>query len=237
MVVQEYNNGANAYLFVSYVLGANPASTTTLTGAQGGMVVRYGLQLPGGALTPQFWGAAPDVIASGFPTQPGNIGGGAVGPAGLFVSHSDNDSSYKSYLGNGRLFISNLLNNSVDSVPLATSCFTRPGANPLCTLQTVAWGGLLNQPIGIAQSPYGTIVGANGGIGTLFEIAPTPGANIQLADQLVDNTPSANPPGAGTLFNVLFHPNVPNTLFFNDDGQNTYNTLKPANAFSGRKML
>ena len=106
--------------------------------------------------------------------------------------------------------------------------YLQTGATPQCSLNPVAWGGLINGPIGITISPFSTIVGANGGIGTLFEVSPSKGANIQLASLLVDNTNDSPTMivGNGNLFNVAFL-SVSNgfSLIFNDDGSNTYNKL------------
>ena len=233
MALQESPDGSNANLYVSYVLGTCPACNDTQTGANGGMVVRYQLQVPGNSIPPNFWGNSPDVIASGFPTRPGMITGGVVGPTGLLVGHKNGNYPHQLH---DRLFIADNLGSAISVIHGPGGCFTRPGFTPQCNLTMVAVGGLINGPIGLAQSPLGTIVGANGNMGTLFEIAPTPGANLQLAVQLVDNV-NAPAVGAGTLFNVMFHPARPNVLVFNDDNFNTYNTLTVPSGPTGRKMM
>lgn len=241
MAVQEYNKGTNANLFVSYVLGNDFANANQINA---GMVVRYGLQLPGGGFTEKFWNGAPDIIASGFPTQPANIAMGKVGPAGLLVG-GDPD-GYKSYSkkyvsgwDNTPLFIANTLGNSVHVVSQANQCFPAGQGTPTCTLQNVANDGVVNGPIGLCASPQGTIIGANGNIGTLFEIAPLVGKNMQLADQFVDN--GADGTGAGDLFNCVFLAGKKqNTLYFNDDGSNTFMTLSSSGGHSShhsRKLM
>ncbi len=238
MAVSEFNGGSNAYLYVSYVLGTCPACTFTLSGAQGGKVVRYQLQVPGGPFSSSFWGGAPDVIASGFPTQPGNICGGHVGPTGLLLTQGNG--AYPGQLED-RLFIANKLNNSVGVLQGPGACSTLAGATPQCSTQTVAWGGFLNGPVGLTQSSFGTIVGANRAVGTVFEIAPTVDANVQLAAAKAtacDPMAPGWPPGANSLFNVMYHPLSPSTLVFTDECFNTLNTLTIARPPSlGRKFL
>ena len=81
-------------------------------------------------------------------------------------------------------------------------------------------GGTLNAPLGMTVAPNGHIITANGNDGFATETTPH---GHQIASKLLDNT-GGPPPGVGTLFGVLFDPEV--GLIFVVDGSNTLNALQ-----------
>lgn len=96
-----------------------------------------------------------------------------------------------------------------------------------CTRDTLASGGILNLPIGLMKTPppYNNIMGANGGTGDLWEVAPDT-TNTQVTHRLVDNTIDApgNFPGAGNLFSLA--PSMDgNCVLFGNDNLNALQTL------------
>ena len=113
------------------------------------------------------------------------------------------------------LYVADTLNNRIAVIhdPFKRSA---PSVNG----KTLTTGGTLNAPLGLTVAPNGHIITVNGNDGFATEITPD---GHQIASRLLDDT-GGPPPGVGTLFGVLFDPEV--GLIFVDDGSNTLNTLQ-----------
>lgn len=156
------------------------------------------------------------VVGAGFSqrTDPAAL---VIGPTGLglspacrggedeCLSHSRGDEPV--------LYVADSLNNRVVVI---TEPLTR--ARPSGTGVVLSSGGRLNDPLGLTVAPNGHILVVNGNDGFITEITAH---GAQIASKLIDN--SGNPPGAGTLFGVIFDPE--NGVVFVDDGTNTLNVL------------
>jgi hypothetical protein len=81
----------------------------------------------------------------------------------------------------------------------------------------VSVNGALNDPLGLAITPEGHIITANGGDGNLVETTP---AGSQIAVKTVQ---TAN--GAGSLFGIAIVPGG-HGVYFVDDGDNTLKVLE-----------
>ena len=162
------------------------------------------------------------VIGAGFAarTDPNAL---VIGPTGVGLSpncghrEDSEDSDCRSSFDEDEpvLYVADSLNNriAVISDPLTRSTPSWKG-------QTLTVGGSLNDPLGLTVAPDGHIITVNGNDGLATEITPH---GAQIAKKLLDNT-GGPPPGAGTLFGVLFDPEV--GLVFVDDGSNTLNVLQ-----------
>jgi hypothetical protein len=143
-----------------------------------------------------------------------------IGPTGVGLSpscHDGEDSDCRSSFGEDEsvLYVADSVNNRIAVI---TDPFTR--SSPSWNGRTLTMGGSLNDPLGLTVAPDGHIITVNGNDGLATEITPH---GAQIAKKLLDNT-GGPPPGAGTLFGVLFDPEV--GLVFVDDGSNTLNVLQ-----------
>ena len=143
-----------------------------------------------------------------------------IGPTGVGLSpscHHGEDSDCRSSFGEDEsvLYVADSVNNRIAVI---TDPFTR--STPSWNGRTLTMGGGLNDPLGLTVAPDGHIITVNGNDGFATEITPH---GAQIAKKLLDNT-GGPPPGAGTLFGVLFDPEV--GLVFVDDGSNTLNVLQ-----------
>ncbi len=140
------------------------------------------------------------VIGAGFPerTDPAAL---VIGPTGVGLSHT------------GSLFVADTLSNRIAAIPDALSRMTSAG-----TGDTVAVGGSLNGPLGLALAPNGDILVTNGGDGNLVETTP---AGKEVAVENIDATAT----GAGTLFGLSVSP-FRKVIYFVNDGNNTLNVLQ-----------
>jgi hypothetical protein len=143
-----------------------------------------------------------------------------IGPTGVGLSpscHHGEDSDCRSSFGEDEsvLYVADSVNNRIAVI---TDPFTR--STPSWNGRTLTMGGSLNDPLGLTVAPDGHIITVNGNDGFATEITPH---GAQIAKKLLDNT-GGPPPGAGTLFGVLFDPEV--GLVFVDDGSNTLNVLQ-----------
>jgi hypothetical protein len=143
---------------------------------------------------------ASTIIGSGFAerTDPAAL---VIGPTGVVL---DGDADV--------LYVNDSLNNRIAAISNPLSRKTSAGAGI-----TLTHGGSLNDPLGLARTPSGHLIAANGDDGNLVEVTPF---GQQVAKKLVDNT--GTPPGAGTLFGLLA---LSNGVYFVDDGSNTLNLL------------
>lgn len=184
--------GSNATLFVTNVLNGTVASGETPT--NGGTVVRIRLHV-GKHHPPAV--TAMDVIANGFPerTDPAAL---VIGPTGVGLGDD------------GTLYVADTQGNRIAAVPDA-----RDRQTPLeGGGTTIATGGYLNNPLGLAVTPNGDVLTANANDGNLVETTPI-GAEFQPLDTGA---------GGGGLFGLTVAPQRQG-VFFVDDANNTLGLL------------
>lgn len=190
------DGGRLAVLFVTNVLNGTVAANGSVV--HRGTVLRLLLAVPPGR-APQLLNSA--VIADGFAerTDPAAL---VIGPTGVAF---DDDA--------GILYVADTLSNRIAAIPDALFRLS-----PSHEGFTVSSGGDLNNPLGLALTPDGEIIAANGGDGNLVEMNRFTGR--QIGEVLVDD--SGNPPGAGALFGVFA---TNHAVYFVDDATNTFNLL------------
>jgi sugar lactone lactonase YvrE len=190
------DDGDEASLFVSNVLNGDVTAGAPHR-VNAGTVIRIDLQVPyPGAGTPQR--AATTVIGSGF-GQTADPAALVIGPTGLALGWD------------GTLYVADTLDNRIAAIADAGARRSSAG-----TGVTVAQGGNLNSPLGLATAPNGDLLSANAGDGNLVETTPE---GIQSAVRTVDSAT-----GAGSLFGLA--PSVRGrTLYFVDDGDNTLKAM------------
>ncbi|HEX3693696.1 MAG TPA: hypothetical protein VHU13_10160 [Solirubrobacteraceae bacterium] len=153
------SDGNRATLFVTNVLNRTVASGETPT--DGGTVVRIGLEVdrPGAPHVTSM-----SVIATGFfeRTDPAAL---VIGPTGLGLG------------SDGRLYVADTLQSRIAAIPDALHRQSAAGSGGI----TVAKGGYLNSPLGLAIAPNGDVLTTNGGDGNLVETTPV-GAEFQPFD-------------------------------------------------------
>jgi hypothetical protein len=188
------SQGFSTTLFVTQVLNGTVASGETPT--DGGTVVRIRLQ---SGFDPR---RAPrvssmTVIAGGFPerTDPAAL---VIGPTGVGLGEE------------GTLYVADTLDSRIAAVPGALFRQTSQEEAGI----TVAAGGYLASPLGLAMAPNGDILTANGANGDLVETTPV-GAEFQPLDTGA---------GEGGLFGLAVTPDGRGVLFVND-AQNTLELL------------
>jgi hypothetical protein len=188
--------GTGAILFVTNVLNGTVTANGGLVSQ--GSVLRIALSIPMGG-TPT--AGSFTTIASTFDehTDPAAL---VVGPTGLALS------------ANGTLFVADTVQNRIAKISNAVFCTSD------CTVETVAQGRALKQPLGLAIAPNGNILTVNGADGLLVETTP---AGQQTGARFVDVSHSRN--GAGTLFGLAVVPDG-SGVYFVDDGNNTLNVLR-----------
>jgi sugar lactone lactonase YvrE len=189
--------GAVADLFVSNVLtgisGGQPASTTR------GNVVRLTLNLTGAE--PRV--VASTVVATGISvhTDPAAL---VVGPTGLALGRD------------GTLFVADTANSRIARVPFAV--FRHRPVDAGSGAATVSADPHLNGPLGLALTPGGDLLAANGGDNNLVELTQH-GRFVA-----VRNLDRADPPG-GALFGLAVTA-YPRQVYFVNDDTNTLNVLR-----------
>jgi hypothetical protein len=204
----------DAALFVTNVLNGTVAAGGSIV--KQGTVVRVNLQVSVNSMPVL---ESLTVVGSGFAerTDPAAL---VIGPTGVGLSphcrHSDEDDCF-TLTGEDEpvLYVADSLNNRV---ALITDPLTRATAS--VNGVTLSSGGSLNDPLGLTVAPDGHIIVVNGNDGFATEITPH---GQQIAKKLLDNT-GGPPPGAGTLFGVVFDAEL--GLVFVDDGTNTLNVLQ-----------
>lgn len=187
--------GSSAVLFISNVLNG--------TVAGGGAVVSQGsvLRIVLDTASSIPGELSRTVIASAFEerTDPAAL---VIGPTGLGLD------------AGGVLFVADTLQNRIAAIPNALNRTNDAGAGT-----TVAKGGALKQPLGLAIAPNGEIITVNGGNGHMVELTAS---GVQLSARFVDVSHSKN--GNGTLFGLVIAPNAAG-VYYVDDGNNTLNLL------------
>ncbi|HXD63615.1 MAG TPA: hypothetical protein VNV17_03325 [Solirubrobacteraceae bacterium] len=175
-----------ATLFVTNVLNGTVAAHGHVVDK--GTVVRLDLSTSGGHLKL----TSSVVIAQGFPehTDPNAL---VVGPTGVGLGRG------------GILYVADSDGNRIAAVPDAmTRTVPVTGGGT-----TVAHGGPLNDPLGLAIAPNGDIISANGADGRLVETTPA-GAHPAVRNVI--------PNGGGDLFGVAVAPNHKSLYLVDDAG-------------------
>jgi hypothetical protein len=188
------NQGDSATLFVTNVLNGTVASGETPTDE--GTVVRIRLRVGDWPRRAPRVGPM-EVIATGFPerTDPAAL---VIGPTGVGLGEE------------GVLYVADTLDSRIAAIPGALYRQTPQGEGGI----TVATGGYLNSPLGLAIAPNGDILTANGGDGNIVESTPV-GAEFQPFDTGA---------GEGGLFGLTPAPYGRGVLFVND-AENTLDVL------------
>ena len=186
-----------AVLFVSNVLNGTVAANGSIVSE--GSVVRILVTFPLGG-TPAAVSYTP--IATKFQerTDPAAL---VIGPTGLGLGFD------------GALYVADTLQNRIAAIPAALVRTNDAGAG-----FTVAAGGALKQPLGLAITPLGTIVTVNAADGLMVETSPD---GKHANSRFVDVSHSRN--GAGTLFGLAVAP-FGGGIYFVDDGNNTLNIVR-----------
>lgn len=189
----EVSFGPLAELFVTNVLNETVPNGESVT--RKGTVVRLGvLALDGQA--PRV--LSEHVIATGFAqrTDPEAL---VVGPTGLAVGAF------------GTLYVADTQESRIAAVPDALFRNSALGASAI----TVARGGLLNGPLGMALAPNGDILTANGGDGNVVETTPW-GRQVGAFDTGA---------GKGGLFGIALAPDL-GGLYFVNDAENSLGLIR-----------
>ena len=105
-------------------------------------------------------------------------------------------------------------NNQIRVIRHAVTRSSTAGRGMLLTA-----GGKLNNPLGLAVSPSGSVLTVNGGNGLIVETTP---GGMQIASRLLDN--SGSPKGAGALFGLAVRPGG-RGVYYVDDAANTLRLL------------
>ncbi len=188
------DQGFGTTLFVTNALDGTVAGGETATDE--GTVVRLRLQDAANPLRPPRV-TATSVIATGFPeeTNPAAL---VLGPTGVGLGQE------------GTLYVADTVNSRIAAVPGALFRGAPAGEAGV----TVAQGGYLASPLGLAIAPNGDILTTNGANGDLVETTPV-GAEFQPLDTGA---------GEGGLFGLALTPDGRGVLFVNDAN----NTLEVA---------
>jgi hypothetical protein len=178
------SDGSSSALFVTNVLNGTVASGETPT--DGGTVVRIDLSTVGGkppVVTSE------RVIADGFPERTSEAAL-VVGPTGVGLGFDDT------------LYVADTQGNRIAAVPDALFRQTPLGAGGI----TIARGGYLNGPLGLAIAPNDDVLSTNGDDGNIVETTPF-GAEFQ---------PFETEAGEGGLFGLALAPGGRGVYFVND---------------------
>jgi hypothetical protein len=181
------DGGDQAVLFVTNVLNGTVAANGK--NVHRGTVVRIRLRIPNGR-TPVV--TSNRVIANGFTehTDPNAL---VVGPTGVGLG------------SHGTLYVADSSNNRIAAIPNALTRTSILGGGG----KTVAKGGMLNDPLGLAIAPNADVITMNGADGNAVET--TPGGRTAATKTLVAN-------GAGDLFGLALAPFATGIYFVNDAG-------------------
>jgi len=207
-----FDGEQEAKLFVTNVLNGTLAANGQVV--NGGTVTRLDLKVSTTAMPVL---ESISVIASGFPerTDPAAL---VIGPTGVALrAHCASDSDGCGEQGDdrdgARLYVADTLGNRIAVIDHPLGRTTSAGIG-----RTLSAGGSLNGPLGLIVTPGGELLTVNSADGFITEISP---GGAQRATVQLDN--SGSPPGAGTLFGLVFDP--AHGVYFVDDGTNTVNLL------------
>ena len=192
------DQGSKSLLFVTNVLNGTVGANGKVVNR--GTVLRITLDFSKGA--PRITGHS--IVGDGFPerTDPAAL---VIGPTGLGLG------------SDGTLYVADTLASRIAAIPKA---LTRKNSAHLGI--TIAQGGSLFAPLGLAIAPNGDILTVNGGDGNLVENT-TGGTQFPPVNLDTTSAPPADP-GAGTLFGLAVAPGGTG-IYFVDDGSNTLNLL------------
>jgi hypothetical protein len=190
------NEGNQAALFVTNVLNGTVAAKGKVV--HRGTVLRLQLRVFSN-MPPQL--VSTTKIGSGFPQQ-SNAAAFILGATGVGLSRT------------GALYVASTQNNQIRALPHAVTRSSTAGRGMLLTA-----GGKLNNPLGLAVSPQGSVLTVNGGNGLIVETTP---GGVQIASRLLDN--SGSPKGAGALFGLAVRPGG-RGVYYVDDAANTLRLL------------
>jgi hypothetical protein len=181
------DHGDRAVLFVTNVL--NGAVAAKGKDVRRGTVVRIKLSLPNGHRPVV---TSNRVIAAGFTehTDPNAL---IVGPTGVGLGSP------------GTLYVADSSRDRIAAVPNALTRTSILGGGG----QTVAMGGALNDPLGLAIAPNGDVVTMNGADGNAVET--TPSGHTKATKTLVAD-------GGGDLFGLALAPSGTGIYFVDDAG-------------------
>ncbi len=181
------DRGRHVVLFVTNVLNGTVAAMGKKV--HRGTVVRIRLRIRKGR-SPVV--TSNQVIAKGFTehTDPAAL---IVGPTGVGLGRHD------------VLYVADSARNRIAAVPDALTRNSALGGGGA----TVAKGGPLNDPLGLAVAPNGDVITMNGADGNSIET--TPGGRTAATKTLVAN-------GAGDLFGLAIAPSNRGIYFVNDAG-------------------
>jgi hypothetical protein len=182
-------NGVNSTLFVTNVLNGTVEHGETPT--DGGTVVRIRLHTGNGRRALEV--TSIETIAEGFPERTDEAAL-VVGPTGVGLD------------GGGTLYVADTQQSRIAAIPNAMFRTTPLGGGG----ETVAQGGYLNAPLGLAVAPNGDILTVNGDDGNLVETTPV-GAEFQ---------PFNTGFGEGALFGLAVAPRREG-VYLVDDANNT----------------
>ncbi len=181
------DEGDRAVLFVTNVLNGTVAANGH--NVQRGTVIRIRLRIRDGHAPVV---TSNRVIASGFTehTDPNAL---VVGPTGVGLAP------------NGTLYVADSSNNRIAAISdaLRRTGTLRGGG------RTVAAGGMLNDPLGLAIAANGNVITMNGGDGNAIETTPT--GRTAASKTLVAD-------GAGDLFGLAITPSRSGIYFVDDAG-------------------
>jgi hypothetical protein len=190
------NEGNQAALFVTNVLNGTVAAKGKVV--HRGTVLRLQLRVFN-HMPPQLLSVTK--IGSGFPQQT-NAAAFILGATGVGLSRT------------GALYVASTQNNQIRVIRNAVTRSSTAGRGMLLTA-----GGKLNNPLGLAVSPRGSVLTVNGGNGLIVETTP---GGVQIASRLLDN--SGSPKGAGALFGLAVRPGG-RGVYYVDDAVNTLRLL------------
>jgi hypothetical protein len=182
-------NGVNSTLFVTNVLNGTLEHGETPT--DGGTVVRIRLHTGNGRRALEV--TSEETIAEGFPERTDEAAL-VIGPTGVGLGDGDT------------LYVADTQQSRIAAIPNALFRTTPLGGGG----ETVAQGGYLNAPLGLAVAPNGDILTVNGDDGNLVETTPV-GAEFQ---------PFNTGFGEGSLFGIAVAPHHEG-IYMVDDGNNT----------------
>jgi hypothetical protein len=179
--------GNQAVVFVTNVLNGTVAANGKAV--RRGTVVRITLRVHNGR-TPVV--TSNRVIATGFTehTDPNAL---IVGPTGVGLG------------SNGTLYVADSAQSRIAAIPNAVTRTTILEGGG----KTLAEGGMLNDPLGLAIAANGDVLSTNGGDGNAVET--TPSGHVAATKTLVPN-------GAGDLFGLAIAPSGAGVYFVNDAG-------------------
>lgn len=191
------DHGTAAVLFVTNVLNGTVAAGGGVVNQ--GSILRIVLSIPLGG-TPTLGSVTTIASAFGERTDPAAL---VLGPTGVGLAGTT-------------LYVADTLNSRLASISDALGRSTDAGAG-----MTVAEGGPIKQPLGLAISPNGDIITVNGADGKMVETTP---AGVNIGARSIDLSHTSHG-GAGTLFGLAIAPDNAG-VYFVDDGNNTLNILR-----------